>query len=134
MAKKARKLRSDAPAVVSASFAEPDVAPVLFEFLGRHARAIALAAVLLASVRIVATYNVFSHTMDEPAHIGAGMEWLDKKTYTWESQPPPLARVAAALGPYLLGSREMHPAKSDDLDALLQDGTAILSQGHHYDR
>src|SRR5947199_5406541 len=115
MARKARKLRSDAPAVVSAAVAEPEAAPVLFEFLGRHARAIALAAVMVASLRIIATYNVFNHTIDEPAHIGAGIEWLDKKTYTWEPQHPPLARVAAALGPYLLGSREIHPVKSDDL-------------------
>src|SRR3954466_10154195 len=100
MAKKARKLRSDAPAVVSASVAEPEAPPVLFEFFGKHARAIAFAAVLLASIRIVATYTVFNHTMDEPAHIGAGMEWLDKGTYTWERQHPPLARVASALGPY----------------------------------
>src|SRR3954463_10453064 len=130
MAKRARKLRSDAPAVVSASVAEPEATPVLFEFVGRYARAIALAAVLLASVRIVATYNVFSQTMDEPAHIAAGIEWLHKKTHTWETQHPPLARVAAALGPYLLGSREIHPVKSDDIDALLEEGTAILSQGH----
>src|SRR3954447_9589869 len=118
MAKKARKLRTDAPAVVSASVAEPEAAPVLFQFLGRHARTIALAAVLFASLRIVATYTVFSQTMDEPAHIAAGIEWLDKKTYTWESQHPPLARIAAALGPFLLGSREINPFKSDDIDAL----------------
>jgi hypothetical protein len=134
MAKKARKLRNDAPAVVSASVAEPERPPVLFEFLGRHARAIAVAAVLLASARIVATYTVFNHTLDEPAHIGAGMEWLDRKTYTWERQHPPLARVASALGPYLLGARSVQPPKMDDIDKLLTEGTQILYRGHRYDR
>ena len=56
-------------------------------------------------VRIVSTYNVFTHTYDEPAHIACGMELLDRKTYTYELNHPPLPRVAAALGPYLHGLR-----------------------------
>src|SRR5947209_6721391 len=119
MARKARRLRNDAPAVVSTSVAETEAAPVLFEFLGRHARAIAVAAVLVASIRIIATYTVFNHTFDEPAHIGAGMEWLDKGSYTWERQHPPLARIASALGPYLMGARSTQPVKPEDVDKLL---------------
>ncbi len=133
MAKKARKLRSDAPVAVAAP-AGPEAAPVLLDFASRYARLIALAAVLLATARIVATYNVFNHTMDEPAHIGAGMQWLDRKAYSWEPQHPPLARIAAALGPYVLGGRSTKAARTDDLDGLLTEGTAILYRGHQYDR
>ena len=32
--------------------------------------------VLIASARIVSTYTVFNHTVDEPAHLAAGMEWI----------------------------------------------------------
>ena len=71
----------------------------------RLALVLALVALVLAVGRIVATYRVFSQTWDEPAHVAAGMEWLDKGTYTYEELHPPLARVAVALGPYLAGIR-----------------------------
>src|SRR5215831_5524005 len=71
----------------------------------RHSLRTAVVLVAVASIRIVTTYHVFNHTFDEPAHIACGMEWLDKGVYQWEPQHPPLARVAAALGPYLLGAR-----------------------------
>jgi 4-amino-4-deoxy-L-arabinose transferase-like glycosyltransferase len=71
----------------------------------RLALVLALAALVLAVGRIVATYGVFSQTWDEPAHVAAGMEWLDRGTYTYEELHPPLARVAVALGPYLAGIR-----------------------------
>src|SRR5207302_2606913 len=59
----------------------------------------------IALVRVMATYRVFNQTMDEPFHIGCGMEWLQKGTYTLEPLHPPLARVAAAVGPFLEGLR-----------------------------
>lgn len=61
--------------------------------------------VLLGAARIAATYHELSETVDEVAHIGAGMEWLALGRYTFELQHPPVARVAAAAGPYLLGIR-----------------------------
>jgi len=67
-----------------------------------------LVAILLAVVavlRIGATYGVLSQTWDEPAHIARGMEWLERGSYTYERQHPPLARIAVALGPYLSGIR-----------------------------
>jgi hypothetical protein len=67
-----------------------------------------LAVALLAAigvVRIVSTYHVFNHTMDEPASIAQGMEWLVRGTYTLDNRHPPLSRIAAALGPYLVGLR-----------------------------
>jgi hypothetical protein len=63
---------------------------------------------LLAGIgiaRIVSTYDVFSETWDEVAHVAAGMEWLQNGSYTLEPMHPPLARVAVALGPFLSGIR-----------------------------
>jgi hypothetical protein len=93
----------------------------------------ALAFVVLASVRIVSTYPVFNHTMDEPAHIACGMEWLDKGAYEWEPQHPPLARVAAALPLYLAGVRSENTPRDLPL-AMSLEGAAILYSGHQYDR
>ena len=66
---------------------------------------LAAALVCVGSLRIVGTYRALSETVDEVAHVGAGMEWLGRGTYTYELQHPPLARIAAAVGPYLLGVR-----------------------------
>lgn len=63
---------------------------------------ISLAVILLlGGIRVASTYGVFSQTFDEGAHVAAGTEWLNEGTYTGEPQHPPLARVAAALGPWL---------------------------------
>jgi len=75
-------------------------------------------------MRIVATYTVFSETYDEPAHLATGMELLDRGTYTYEAQHPPLARLAAALGPFLAGSR------SQDQPNMWSEGRAILYAGN----
>ena len=56
-------------------------------------------------VRIVATYHVFNHTIDEGAHVACGIEWLEKGQYRYETLHPPLARISVALGPYLAGVR-----------------------------
>jgi 4-amino-4-deoxy-L-arabinose transferase-like glycosyltransferase len=104
----------------------------ILHFLESHGRVVALALILLASIRIAATYPVFNHTLDEPAHIACGMEWLDKGAYTWEPQHPPLARVAAALGPYLLGIRSQGSPRRDELSKSFE-GTAILYHGHRYE-
>src|SRR5215510_10334393 len=113
---------------------EPD-RPSRFAGLGtaieRHAGKLALALVLVATLRIVATYNVFSHTNDEPAHIACGMEWLDKGVYRYEAQHPPLARIAGALGPYLLGRRS--EGRTGDYKTMFIEGVAILYQGDRYD-
>lgn len=84
-----------------------------------HSRWLALAAVVLATLRIAATYPVFSHTFDEPAHVATGMEWLERGTYTLEPQHPPLARVLVALGPYLAGERGQGHTDIHDEGALI---------------
>lgn len=103
----------------------------ILAYLERHSLALAIGLVLLATVRIAATYTVFNHTFDEPAHIACGMEWLDKGTYTLEPQHPPLARVAVALGPYLLGIRSPEPPRKQF--PIFVEGREILDSGHHYD-
>ncbi|HYM10436.1 MAG TPA: glycosyltransferase family 39 protein [Bryobacterales bacterium] len=66
-----------------------------------HLRRFLLLALLAAFVaRIVATYHVFNETMDEPAHIRAGLEFLRTRQYNWEPQHPPLARMTLAVLPY----------------------------------
>jgi hypothetical protein len=89
---------------------------------------VAAAAVLIATLRIVATYPVFNHTIDEPAHIGCGMEWLAQGTYNLEPQHPPLARIFSALGPYLAGER------SQGRKTIYNEGAAILYRSGKYER
>jgi hypothetical protein len=90
-----------------------------------------LALVLLATVRIVATYAVFSHTSDEPAHLACGLEWLDRGGYRLEAQHPPLARVATALGPYILG-RHFHP-NDTPYKGMFMSGLETYYEGGDYD-
>jgi hypothetical protein len=97
-------------------------------WLGGHARLLFWALILIGTARIVATYSVFNHTIDEPAHIACGMEWLDKGRYAYEPQHPPLARVATAIGPYLAGRRTVGRPQ------MYQEGVAILYRDGNYDR
>jgi len=78
--------------------------------------------VLIALIRIVSTWRVYTATFDEPPHLAAGMEWLDRGGYTYEEKHTPLARVAIALGPYLDGLR------STGKPGIWAEGNAILNQ------
>jgi hypothetical protein len=88
----------------------------------------AILLVLIASARIISTYTVFNHTIDEPDHLAAGMEWLSAGKYLYEDQHPPLARVMGALGPYLAGER-WHAGPDS-----YREGYRILGRDAHYDR
>ncbi|NWF84957.1 MAG: glycosyl transferase, partial [Bryobacteraceae bacterium] len=98
----------------------------LLAILGNHSLKLAAAFVLIATVRIVSVYPVYNHTIDEPAHIACGMEWLSKGQYTLEPQHPPLARIFNAIGPYLDGAR------STGRNVIYQEGAAILTAGGNY--
>jgi hypothetical protein len=87
---------------------------------------------LVAIVRLFPTYTTFNQTNDEPFHIAAGMEWLDKHAYTYELLHPPLARVAVALGPYLSGLRWPGSPLTDE--AWQQEGNVILTADGNYFR
>ncbi|HEX7705162.1 MAG TPA: glycosyltransferase [Thermoanaerobaculia bacterium] len=60
--------------------------------------------IVIGSLRIASTWQIFSETVDEAAHVATGMELIDQGTYTLELLHPPLARLAVAVGPWLLGS------------------------------
>lgn len=76
--------------------------------------------IAIGAARIISTYEVFSETFDEGVHIAAGMELLDRGTFTYEPKHPPLSRVAVALGPYLSGVR------SQGVNNIWGEGRAII--------
>jgi len=87
-------------------------------------RAVALAVVLFGIAGAVVTMAAahYGPTIDEGAHIAAGMQWLDQHRYAYEPSTPPLARVADALGPYLAGARSTsNPDMWHDGDHILRD-------------
>ncbi len=89
---------------------------------------ITVALIAIATLRIASTYTTFSHTSDEPAHVACGMEWLTQGIYQYESQHPPLSRIAAALLPYLDGSRGVNAID------MWWEGRAILIKDKNDDR
>ncbi|HVR41804.1 MAG TPA: glycosyltransferase family 39 protein, partial [Thermoanaerobaculia bacterium] len=92
----------------------------------KAAAPVALIAIALAApLAVASTWTIFSQVMDEPAHVGAGMEWLAAGTYTIEAQHPPLARIAFAVGPRLLGIPFVE-------GSLLGTGNRILHHGGEY--
>lgn len=97
-------------------------------WIQNHSLALFLLLVGIASVRIVATYHVFSETADEPTHIASGIQWLSKGIYQLEPNNPPLPRLAAAAGPYIFGSR------SQNVPEWWAEGLAVLNRDGHHDR
>lgn len=79
----------------------------------------------MAAAAVASSWTVLSATFDEHYHIACGMQWLDKGTYTYEMQHPPLARVAVALGPYLRGLRSfsMPDAPAEGIAILFSAGS-----------
>jgi len=61
--------------------------------------------VLIAIVRICFTYSTTAQAFDEPCHVAAGIEFLDKKTYSLDPVHPPLSRIAISLPLYIAGER-----------------------------
>ena len=97
---------------------------------GRRAtwRALSAALVLVAAVAIWRTATVFSATVDEPAHIAAGVELLTGGRYAYDLPHPPLGRIAAAIGPIAEGAR------FTGAPGVFDEGTAILGAGRQYVR
>jgi hypothetical protein len=86
--------------------------------------------ILICSLLSASTWRVFGHTWDEPEHLAAGMELLDRGKYEYDTEHPPLARALIALGPLLAGSHSFGAAPPDGT----QEGIHILYDGGHYDR
>ena len=85
-----------------------------------------VALAVIGVVRIIATYQVFNQTTDEPAHVATGMEWLQWGSYAFEPLHPPLARVAVALGPYLSGLR-----LQDHRNLWIEGNELLFANGHY---
>ncbi|HTP39129.1 MAG TPA: hypothetical protein VMI92_06100 [Steroidobacteraceae bacterium] len=86
--------------------------------LPRHWSAAALVLLTLTAVALcVSTYHIFGNIWDEPEHIAAGLVLIDKGDYIYDNQHPPLARMAAAIGPYLAGARPKgHAGPSGEIE------------------
>jgi len=95
----------------------------------RNAGWISLALVLVATLRIASTYNVFNHTVDEMFHIACGVEWWSRGTYVEEAQHPPLQRILVGFGPWMAGARLMEEKRN-----LYDQGAYVLYSGEAYDR
>jgi hypothetical protein len=101
-------------------------------------RLVALVVALVALValfRTVQTYAITAQGFDEPCHISAALEWLDRHTYKLDPVHPPLARVAIGLPLLLAGER--YPSLPSD-DPATQDynvvGNHIIYGNGHFAR
>ncbi|HVH84261.1 MAG TPA: hypothetical protein VM713_08100, partial [Steroidobacteraceae bacterium] len=55
---------------------------------------VALALIVLAACALTAsTWHVFFATWDEPEHLAAGVELLDRGYYEYDTEHPPIGRV-----------------------------------------
>ena len=89
----------------------------------------ALALIIVAVCGLAAgSWRVYSATWDEPEHLAAGVELLDRGKYEYDTEHPPLARVPLALGPWLAGARAFGTPPPDGR----LEGVDILYSGGHY--
>jgi len=113
----------------ASAVAEPGIAAGSASGFFSRPSAWALCLTLLLAVgilRIVATYHVFNHTIDEPSHLACGIEWWEKGVYTIETKHTPLARISVAALPYLAGLRAPEQFRS------WAETYPILSADGHY--
>ena len=79
----------------------------------------------ISLTRIVSTYHVFNHTIDEGAHLACGIQWF-QGSYTYDRKHTPIARISVALLPYMRGVRGFgNPS-------FWEEGSLVLSSGGHY--
>jgi 4-amino-4-deoxy-L-arabinose transferase-like glycosyltransferase len=86
--------------------------------------------ILVSSLLAASTWRVYGHTWDEPEHLAAGLELLDRGKYEYDTEHPPIARALIALGPFLAGAHSFGTPPPDGT----QEGIDILYDGGHYDR
>ena len=97
----------------------------------RAAPAVRLALTLLilvACLLAAGRWRVYSNTWDEPEHLAAGIELLDRGQYEYDTEHPPLGRVLLALGPYLAGAHSYGTPPPNGT----QEGLDILYSDGHY--
>ena len=84
---------------------------------------------LLSCLLAASTWRVYSNTWDEPEHLAAGIELLDRGRYEYDTEHPPFVRIFMALGPYLAGAHSYGTPPPDGV----QEGVDILYTDGHYD-
>jgi hypothetical protein len=89
---------------------------------------------VIAVGRVLLTYQVTSQGFDEPCHVAAGIELLDKGTYTLDPVHPPLARLAIGLPVYLAGERYPRTGEAATSNNYNVVGNSILYDSGHYRR
>src|SRR5437762_34027 len=92
---------------------------------------LATAILLIVFPRIVAVDRSRPQGFDEPAHIAAGMEWLQFHTYHLDPLHPPLARIAISAPLYFAGVR-FRETDSKSLPQFWDAGNSILYQNNSY--
>ena len=89
--------------------------------------------IAISVVRIVQAYPLNSQGFDEPCHIAAAIEFLDRHTYSLDPVHPPLSRIAIGLPLYLAGERFPRWSPGDprltDYNAV---GNSVLYDSGHY--
>jgi len=90
---------------------------------------VALALIIVAaSLLACGSWRVYSNTWDEPEHLAAGVELLDRGRYEYDTEHPPLARVALAFLPWLAGAHAFGTPPPEGTP----EGIDILYSGGHY--
>ncbi|HSY05911.1 MAG TPA: phospholipid carrier-dependent glycosyltransferase [Steroidobacteraceae bacterium] len=83
---------------------------------------------LLSCLLAAGSWLVYSNTWDEPEHLAAGVELLDRGRYEYDTEHPPLARVVLAFGPWLAGAHAFGTPPPEGTP----EGIDILYSGGHY--
>src|SRR5208337_3891346 len=115
-----RRQAASPPATNLADYSPP-------AFIKKPWAAILIVALLMGIglLRIISTYHVFNHTIDEGAHLACGIQWF-QNSYTYDPKHTPMARISIALLPYLSGVRGFGDP------SFWQEGVLVLSSGGHY--
>jgi hypothetical protein len=96
--------------------------------LEKRPAAVLALIVLVACLLAAGSWRVYSNTWDEPEHLAAGVELLDRGKYEYDTEHPPLGRVLIALGPWLAGAHSFGTPPPDGT----REGIDILYSGGHY--
>jgi len=83
---------------------------------------------LLGLLPIFQSYTYLAHTSDEPAHMAAGVQWLQDGRFTLEPLHPPIARIMTAALPVLLLDVQLTPSAG----GLFLQGYAMLAKSGDY--
>jgi hypothetical protein len=96
----------------------------------RWAAPAALTLIIVGSCLLAAgSWRVYTNTWDEPEHLAAGVEILDRGRYEYDTEHPPLGRIFLAVGPWLAGA---HSYGTPPPDGTLEGRDILYSAGHYW--